>query len=200
MQVVHDNRYILERIRLWPGRAPLRADWEGLADASRICLDRRAAGVARYSDTRCYMSVLCPPTRLYLFIPPTCDRLPSPVQSSLIRPLLLPDGEPHVVGIMSRYRFFAKLANGLGVKQRPPIPLSESLGAPGPQTSHSTSSWSKPQSCRISLLQFLNSQMNSSFPFSPTSPQTPVDMRGSTFNTSWTPEITIDGGWRSCSR
>jgi hypothetical protein len=62
--VVHDNRCVLERILLWPGRVPLRADWEGLAGASRICLDRRAAGVARYSDTRCYVSVLCPgPTR-----------------------------------------------------------------------------------------------------------------------------------------
>jgi hypothetical protein len=37
--------------------------------------------------------------------------------------------------------FFAMLANSLGAKQRPAIvPLSESLGPPGPQTSHSTSS------------------------------------------------------------
>ena len=41
---------------------------------------------------------------------------------------------------MSRYCFFVKLASGLGVKRRPPIPLPESLGPPGPQTSLSTSS------------------------------------------------------------
>ena len=47
---------------------------------------------------------------------------------------------------MDRYRgktstFFSKLANGLGTRLRPAIvPLSKSLGPPGPQTCHSTSS------------------------------------------------------------
>jgi hypothetical protein len=58
----------------------------------------------------------------------------------------LPGGEARTTGITDRYRemtstFFAKLANSLGAKQRPAIvPLSESLGPPGPQTCHSTSS------------------------------------------------------------
>ena len=60
--------------------------------------------------------------------------------------LRLPGGEPRAAGIMDRYRgktstFISKLATGLGVKQRPAIvPLSESLGPPGPQTCHSTRS------------------------------------------------------------
>jgi hypothetical protein len=47
---------------------------------------------------------------------------------------------------MDHYRgktsaFFSKLADGLGTEQRPTfVPLSESLGPPGPQTCHSTSS------------------------------------------------------------
>jgi hypothetical protein len=50
------------------------------------------------------------------------------------------------MGIMDHYRgktsaFFSKLADGLGTEQRPTfVPLSESLGPPGPQTCHSTSS------------------------------------------------------------
>ena len=58
---------------------------------------------------------------------------------------------------MSRYCFFAKLANGLGVKQRPPIPLSKSLGAPGPQTSHSTSSRISTLDQKTSILSRLTS-------------------------------------------
>jgi hypothetical protein len=66
-----------------------------------------------------------------------------PVRRSLLQQSPhLPGGEHCATGIMDRYRadtltFFATLADSLGVKQRP---LSESLGPPGPQTSHSTSS------------------------------------------------------------
>jgi hypothetical protein len=54
----------------------------------------------------------------------------------------LQGGEQCSTGIMDRYRanpltYFATLAGSFRVRQRP---LSESLGPPGPQTSHSTSS------------------------------------------------------------
>jgi hypothetical protein len=108
----------------------------------------------------------------------------------------LPAGEPCTIGITDRYRemtstFFAKLANSLGAKQRPAIvPLSESLGPPGPQTSHSTSSRISsldqiPMSSHPTL-QFSNSQTNSSFPFSIASPRTrgpPFTMHGSVTST-----------------
>jgi hypothetical protein len=69
------------------------------------------------------------------FIPPALFSLSGTVPR--FRRLILPDGEPRAVGAMSWYRLSDKLADGLGAKQRMPIPLSKS---PGTQTSHSTSS------------------------------------------------------------
>ena len=88
---------------------------------------------------------------------------------------------------MDRYRektstLLTRLAHGLGRKQRPTIDRS-----PAPQTSPSATSrvgsLDRMLIYFVPFLQFSNFQMNSSFPFSLTSPPTrasPITMPGST--------------------
>ena len=61
--------------------------------------------------------------------------------------------------------------------------------------------WTKSQSRRTQFFQFSNSQSNSSFPFSLTSPRImgpPVAMNGSGSHSIWPPKTTMWSGWSSC--
>jgi len=90
---------------------------------------------------------------------------------------------------------FTKLAYGLLRKQPPAIvPLSKSLGPPAPQTSLGTPAFDRIPIHPVSFSQSSNSQTNSSFPFSLTSPQarsSSVTMHGSVFCIVWGPTNTI---------